>query len=402
MKSPRQTTSKVNTQKIKDLFKNSGKSFDELSDAIGGVSSRTLRRMAEEKDVRVSKTALDNVQKYFNININEISIPDDANISTNHVILHEIHSLSDLFENQFYKDLRANHGHENIRTFRNYDVTIDSDTSAPIQSLIKLALSKSSLLNSYGHEDADIQKEIEYIEKLKEGNDALEYLRTRGVYLYYGNYKFKGIEDRFLDKQNPRKATKEEKEIFNEINNSINSEEDISLYEGTEKLIPAEIKVEVFYFKGFLHNHNVPYKYKIFPNLGYTEKQMIDDYVSAMKKNNFKENKIEGLKEWAIGASKLNWYIKERKGLSNKYIWFGNYLPSDYYIDMSSENLGLFKFFKEDANSYNGNFEKVLDFPEIRKLHYDNYRGFLETFVYQDLDTIDSQVDEKEKEEPMK
>lgn len=394
MNKPRKTTRKVNTSKIKELFRNSGKSFDELADAIGKVSSRTLRRMAEEKDVRISKPALDSVQEHFNVSLNELYIPDDDQISSNHVILNEIRSLSNLFENKSYRDLRNHHGHRNIRTFKHYDLEIGLHTATPIQNLINTALSKDSLLNGYGHTEEDIKKEMEYIEKLGEGNESLRNLRLRGVYLYYGNYKFKGIEEKFL---NNKQIT--DKDIIDQFTGDISDEKQVELWTSDDgKLIPSEIKVEIFYFKQFGENYTVPSKYKIFPNLGYTEKQLTDVYLQAMKRNKLSENEINLTKKWLQQVSKLNWYIKDKVNNKNDddILWYDRYLPSDFYIDYSSENYNFFKFFTRDADSYNGNFEKVQDTPSAKRLKFNVASGvFIE-------ETYDVDAERKEMEDAMK
>jgi hypothetical protein len=242
---------------------------------------------------------------------------------------------------------------------------------------------------------------MEYINKLKQGNDALEYLRSRGVYLYYGNYKFKGIQDIFLDRDKLKPASKKDKEIFKELVGEIDNKEELNVYEGgTAKLTPIEIKIEIFYFKEFFNNYSIPSRYKIYPNLGYTEKQLIDDYISALKKNKFEEQEIESVKEWLKNISYLNWYIKERVENSSNLISLGNYLPSNFYLDMSSENLNYFKFFESDAKSYNGNFEEVFEYPHIRKLEWSGSRYF-ENTVVQESEDIDK-IFQNKKEEPMK
>ena len=380
MNTPRKTTRKLNTVKIKELFKGSGKSFEELADAIGGVSSRTLRRMAEEKDVRVSKSALDNVQKHFNLSLNELYIPDDDKISSSHVILYEISNLSDLFENKSYRDLRYHYGHRNIRTLRHYDLEITNDNSSHIQKLIHLALSKNSLLRNSGHSEEDIKQELEYIENLEEGNDALTRLRRKGVYLYYGNYQFKGIEVKYLDNKNIT-----DDDIKKQFSDDFSDGSQVEIWSSEGKLIPTEIKFEVFYFKEFFVNYTVPSNYKIYPSLGYTEKQLTDIYLQALKKNKFNEGQIGLVKKWIEAANNLDWYIKDKTNSKHddEILWMDRYLTSDYYIDYSSENQNIFKFFTKDAESYNGNFEKVVDYPWVRKLKF-NYPNFYEETVNQD------------------
>ena len=89
------------------------------------------------------------------------------------------------------------------------------------------------------------------------------------------------------------------------------------------------------------------------------------------------------LKFFLLKAQEV-WYIKDKTNHNNEdgILWWDRYLPSDFYLDYSSENYNFFKFFTKDADLYNGNFEHVQDTPNAKRLKWLDYQGMYAEQTY--------------------
>lgn len=315
MKTTRKTsTIKTKGPEITALILKNLKPISRIAEKINDVSEKSIQRMA--KGEKVGEELVDSLAKYFKVNVNEIAETE------NFLYLDRIQSWPELYANENYQFSRKNSNHSNHLSHKLYKVDDFSESMLlDIQHFLKNLYANQNEESSDRGTSDDIEKEIQYLRKINTANLCFKRLVAQGIGVYYGHYNHRHIQ-RWKTVKDPDSVTM--------------SGLQVSDYEPYNFYVPNGFRVEVIYFyktNDYKKNENftIPNKIKIFPEVGYSKKELYDFYMSAIKDRG--EESLKRIKEKKIPDNE--------KGTLKNLVTDGIAFYIDNYFKKHENNLWL-------------------------------------------------------------
>ena len=358
MKTTRNTTTiKTKGPEITKLIMESRKPISRIAENLNNVSEKSLQRMA--KGEKVGDEIIDSLAKYFKVNVNEIADTE------NYLYLDRIQSWPELYSNENYQFSRKYSDHSNHLSHKLYKIDEFSDSILDdIENFLKILYTNQNEESSDRGTEDDVEKEIKYLRKLNNANLCFKKLIAQGIGVYYGHYNHRH---------------------FQKLNIAVEPDSismrgiEIGDYQTFNSYIPNGFRVEVIYFyktNDYKKNENfvIPNKIKIFPETGYTKKELYEVYVSAIK--NRSKDDLQTFKEKKFPDNEKGTRKKLiTEGIIDFIDNFFNKHETNLWLSASDEPFG-FKFlndFKKDVSEYVKNFKHILTGKKL-----DKYNGPVE------------------------
>ena len=340
----------ANVAKIKEKIEAENIPLYLLANKIG-VSEQTLARIIQGK-TRIGQKVLSKLSTYFRVNYNDFIITDSKPKNfynhftelNNLLILDRIESFSELKNNPAYKISRQHADSPNQLSHKIYNVDIKFNSIiAGIENFLKRFHKIDTVEGTVKTRDEDdIAAEMNFLKEKMNIEEPIKTLEQNNISVYYGHYTYRAIE--YLIYTDP-----------NSVNSLDKSEWDQYAY-----LRPVGKRIEVILF----HKHDfltgAAPNLKIYPQTGYREDELIDDYLKGYKEffgDKIDEKRFKVLQEYIDYHSSTEWLLTE-------------YEPEYPEVqDNPTQFLHPFFFIHENINSFVGSdkFKDMEKFKEASK-----------------------------------
>ena len=351
----------VNTDKIKSKIDNENMPIYRLAEKIG-ISEHTLDRI--NKGEQVTPKIVHKLSEYFRVNFDDFIIKKEKELSsgwqsinsflsklTNEVYLTKINSFSDLSNNPEYKISRVSANSPNQISHKIYKVDIKYDAEIDgIESFLKTfyKLDKIEGTTKTSNEK-DIEEEINFLRKKISLNNPIEYLKMKNIGVYYGHYIYRAME--FLKYDDP--------DSLEGVGHTLN-------YDSYSYYRPTGKRIEVLLFYPLTGLVESPDKIKIYPETGYTEDELVTEYLNAYETfygtgRQVNKEKLKKLKDYILYHSSNQWltttYQPDMPEIQDNPKEF---LHPNFFINIKDKEIASDTKFK-NSSDYN-NYLKIFEF----------------------------------------
>lgn len=270
-KSNRKDSVRVNTEKLRELM--NGMSLRAYSDFLSSLNSqvpyKTLQRMKNGQPV--NEINIHAIAKAHGITFNDLIKLDIKNFTKDISILNKVDSVNQLYSVGNFSFFRLNGSNSpgTVISNRHYLCTVDKETSGLIKSFLEKTMGENT--RKFFRSGKDVKDEFDLLDSMAEGNEIIQKLENKGIYIFYGQFRRRqiaSVNTPFMKNQ------------VEEIEEEVDGSEEKKLKTIVPCLVPLTIYNEVIVFR------EVPYKYnklKIFPDEGYSFDELKKDYLKVLK-----------------------------------------------------------------------------------------------------------------------
>lgn len=281
-------TVNVNGPKIKQLFEDTGKSMITLANQWK-MSDKSLQRMA--RGIPVGEHLVDQVAKKFQLNVSDLIIKDKEQVEDDFfsgVYLGRVHSMSQIYNDNDFKLSRINGNSSCQLSHKYYHITNNEyffidEIKSVLGKIFEPKAVKSSVLSSA----KGLNEELDFLANMRNSRSTIENLENKRTGVYYGHYFYRGIELR-----------QDSDDLYNEF----------------DVLYPMGKRIEVICFYEIDNKNTLPEVIKIFPDTGYSEDELKNNYIKQWKEffkdyenENWYQSHLSMVKNFIDYHSKKKW-----------------------------------------------------------------------------------------------
>ena len=331
----------LNKEKIKLLFKKEGLPIYKLAKKIG-LSQQSLERMIQDGG-KVGPRILSKVAKYFGLNSSDLVIKGQKHPNFYNsfeeketVYLEKINSFLDLTSNTEYNLSRKFANSRNQLSHKIYNCGFQNEQQLIwVKGFLKaFNETELNLGTSKTRDSDDIEDEYNFLKKQLYVNEPIKRLEDIGIGVYYGHYIYRAME-----------------ELYYREPERVNSEEERLVYHYCR---PTGKRTEILYFYQKEDFKKLPSTIKIFPEVGYTDEELIAVHKKAMQNVfiNIHEHKFfEKVNDYIAFHSSYSW-LTVPDGPNQEMVLndFRDFLHPEYFIHEIENLIWSRNEFKSDKS----------------------------------------------------
>lgn len=334
----------INTDKLGKLIENDGAKLYKIAEKMN-LSPQTLNRMlAGEK---IGPRIIARVAKYFGLNMSDLLIRDNKHPNFyNHfqekeiVYLERIKSFTGLNNDIEYKLSRKFSKSINQISHKIYNCDFKNEEQL---TYVKMFLETFNNLDanigtSKTRHMEDIDNEIKFLKTQLNINEPIQFLEENDIGVYYGHYVYRAMEEL----------------VYKDEENVNIQDEPLEYY----YCRPTGKRIEVLYFYKERKDIFLPDQIKIFPDTGYTEDELLQNYENSFKKvflNISSHNYFNIVKQY-INYHASNQWLTVPESMSNPEILDDttDFLHPRFFIHEITNSIWSEKDFqsRDDFNNY--------------------------------------------------